>query len=215
MTLYSSSGLPHTYSGRDSRYRSRNIPLDCQGTAIGMRQSNNRQKRRSIPYSAMNLSKECNETRASPHPPRKIGIPAAKVGNASGKEGSGVNELLQIYDCMVVETQLLFQHHTQLAQLSKAQWSGLTTSTGSCPGVASTQLLASGLCVACAAPTTTSSSGGQKKRKKSQQLSRAITCCFCGGKACASSCIVTCIGCSEAVCIRCASAALAPPATNF
>jgi hypothetical protein len=149
------------------------------------------------------------------HPPRKIGIPAAKVGNASGKEGSGVNELLQIYDCMVVETQLLFQHHTQLAQLSKAQWSGLTTSTGSCPGVASTQLLASGLCVACAAPTTTSSSGGQKKRKKSQQLSRAITCCFCGGKACASSCIVTCIGCSEAVCIRCASAALAPPATNF
>eukprot|EP01043_Picozoa_sp_COSAG02_P005454 COSAG02_NODE_147_length_33939_cov_6.689539_29_plen_501_part_00 len=113
------------------------------------------------------------------------------------------NELLKIYDCMVVETQVLFCRDGRLAELGQAQWAGLTTATSvPCVEAVSRELPDAGFCIACASPTA--SPGSKRRNKSQQQASRADRCSFCGGSACTPSCMATCVGCSKSVCIRCA-----------
>ena len=125
-------------------------------------------------------------------PPRKLGRSAAKGGSAGGRG----NELLKIYDCMTVESQLLFWHCVELKALGERQWQALA---GSSPGGGSQS--DSGACVACAAPLLKAG----KKRKKSQNAAATrVACrCFCGGAACAEACLVSCVSCKEPVCLRC------------
>ena len=125
--------------------------------------------------------------------------PAKTTGGSISSSSS--NELLKIYDCMVVETQVLFRHDSRLAALGQAHWASLTAPTARpCVGYSGLEHPCRGLCIVCAEPTVSSGSKG----KKTQQQASRIRCSYCGGNACAPSCTVTCVGCSKPVCIRCA-----------
>eukprot|EP01043_Picozoa_sp_COSAG02_P045614 COSAG02_NODE_4191_length_5645_cov_5.454922_4_plen_601_part_00 len=138
-------------------------------------------------------------------PPQKLGLRAESDAggiNSGIKESLG-NELLKIYDCMLVETQVMFRRDSQLAALGEAQWAGLTTANSApCAETASHKLPDARLCIACASPMA--SSGGKRRKNSQQQASRTDRCSFCGGSACIPSCMATCVGCGKAVCIRCA-----------
>ena len=123
-------------------------------------------------------------------PPRQLGLPAASAAVSSAEPE---NELLKVYDCMMVETNLLFRQSASLEALGKKQWSALTDADAKTAPDGSR----SGLCTACAAPVRKSS------KKKSGSSGGSAACCFCGGQACARTCLVTCVGCRESVCLRC------------
>lgn len=155
------------------------------------------------------------------------GLAAAQLGcqatldscfssSSSHRNGSGSspvnldNELHQVYDCYLVESQLLFQHNKMLHARMAQQWSRLARephslaaedldSTGltqahqdqnaTAPPAKAARTAAMTKCVVCANQDDCSTQSG--------------CCSFCNRTACIDTCAAECPSCGEIVCLRC------------
>ncbi len=133
-----------------------------------------------------------------------------RSGSGSSSENLD-NELRQVYDCLLVESQLLFQHNKMLHARMARQWSLLARAPRS---FAAEQLDDTGVpeadsdqsATAKPAQTAVSKTATTKCVVCANQnncSSRSVCCSFCSRTTCVETCAAKCQSCGENVCLRC------------
>jgi hypothetical protein len=120
----------------------------------------------------------------SPHDP-------STSGSGSSSSFDLENELKEVYCCLLLESQLLFQHNKMVAARLTQQWSLLAGAPQPPPSQQQQDTGSTAVsCVMCA-------------KQHSQNAAASACCSFCGSWACIDTCAAECLSCGETICLRC------------
>lgn len=129
---------------------------------------------------------------------------SAAPPDCSGSSSPGLdNELQQVYDCLLVESQLLFQHNKMLYARMAQQWSYLA---GEPRSLSVEQREHTGLIQADANPNAAaviSTICAVCANQEESCTSASVHCSFCGSAVCDDTCAAECLSCGRTVCLRC------------